>query len=318
MTLSIHWQLDVAAEPARGEPSARAALPGLIRDLRHAGQNRFDYYAQVAQAAAQTAFDGLYLSFRAQADETRIVAGALAREVRGLALIAEFPASVGSAVYAAKQAATFQRGAQGRLGWAIAPDDAPDARAARGDTVSDGDLTHRLAEFLTVARGVHGQRPFSFKGEFFEVEQGGFADPLNRHAFPPVYLRGDSEEALAVSARYGDIHLFSATADLPSSIAALTALAGKAGRQVAAGLLQPVLARESDEEAAQDAARQALPPGTLVGSFDTVAARLDAIAALGIGHVVLSASPQLEEAYRLGQHLLPRLRARLAARAIAA
>ena len=50
----VNWQLDVASEPARAEPSARPALPAFVRDLRRPTQNRFDYYAQVAVAAAQT------------------------------------------------------------------------------------------------------------------------------------------------------------------------------------------------------------------------------------------------------------------------
>ena len=42
MTHKIHWQLDVAADPARNEPSLRPALPSLIRDVRRPVQNRFD------------------------------------------------------------------------------------------------------------------------------------------------------------------------------------------------------------------------------------------------------------------------------------
>jgi alkanesulfonate monooxygenase len=318
MTTKIHWQLDVAAEPARGEPSARPKLPGLVRDLRRPTQNRFDYYAQVAVAAAQGGFDGLYLPYRDAADETRIVAASVAREARHIALIPEFPASVGSAVYAAKQAVTFQRHTGGRLGWGIAPDADAATRTARGDHIGDEKLPQRLDEFLTVARGVHGHKPFTFKGEFFEVENGGFEDPLNRVAFPTVYLQGESEEALTISARLGDVHLFAATANLLALIEGLDGLAKQAGRAVAFGVVQPVLVRETDAEAAEEAARTPQVEGTIIGSYDTVADGLAALAAQGISHFVLSATPQLEEAYRFGQHVLPRLRTRLFAHAKAA
>ena len=308
MTVTIHWQLDVAGEPARGEPSV---LPALIRDVRRPSQNRFDYYAQVAVAVAQTGFDGLYLPHRDTADDTRIVAAAVAREARRIALIPEFPASVGSAVYAAKQAATFQRHTGGRLGWAIAPDADAAARAARGDHVADGDLAPRLADFLTVARGVHGHKPFTFKSPFFEVENGGFDDPLTRVAFPTVYLQGEREEDLAISARLGNVHLFRPSGDLGGLIAALDGLARQAGRAVAHGLIQPVLARETGAEAEAEAARTPQPVGAIVGGYGAVADRLAALVAQGISHIVLSATPQLEEAYRIGQHVLPRLRARL-------
>ena len=314
----VNWQLDVASEPARAEPSARPALPAFVRDLRRPTQNRFDYYAQVAVAAAQTGFDGIYLPYRDDADETRIVAAAVAREARRITLVAEFPASVGSAVYAAKQAVTFQRHTAGRLGWSITPDADAARRAARGDHVADEKLTQRKEEFLTVARGVHGHKPYTFKGEFFEVENGGFEDPLNRVAFPKVYLQGESEEDLTISAKLGDVHLFSASADLGALIEGLDGLAKAAGREIAYGLIQPVLARESDAEAAEEAARTPQPRGAIIGSYDTVADRLAALAAQGISHFILSATPQLEEAYRFGQHVLPRLRARLSARAKAA
>jgi alkanesulfonate monooxygenase len=318
MSFLIHWQLDVAGEPSRSEPSLRSGLPALIRDLRRPTQNRFDYYAQVAQAVAQTGFDGLYLPFRSQADDTRIVAAVLAREIRHIALIPEFPASAGSAVYAAKQTATFQRGTHGRLGWAIAPNADAATRLAQGDLVDEEDLPQRLAEFLTVARGVYETKPFSFKGDFFEVENGGFADPLNRFPFPQVHLRGARDSDLAISARHGDVHLFDAATDLADGLGRLRALADAEGRKVALGVLQPVLARETAAEAARDAQRGDLAPGTIVGDYDSVAQTLTDLAAHGITHMVLSATPQLEEAYRFGQHVLPRLRARLAARSLAA
>jgi len=47
----------------------------------------------------------------------------------------------------------------------------------------------------------------------------------------------------------------------------------------------------------------------LVGSHDEVAAALQKYAGLGITHFVLSDTPYLEEAARVGDHLLPRLRA---------
>lgn len=312
MTIRTYWQIDPAAEPKRLEPSAR---PGnsIVTPLRNPAHNRFDYYAQIAEAAAQTAFDGIFVAHRPEADESRIVAAALAREVRRLEFIAEFPASVGSAVYAAKQATTFQRGTHNRFAWAIAPDADARTRAREGDLVPEDQLYRRLDEFLTVARGVHTQRPFTYKGQHFEVENGGFEAPLNRVPFPAIFLRGESEEAFDLSARHADVHLFRAgpIEKIASLTEGLDTLAKQAGRSVAFGLIQPVLARETDEEAAFDANRDNRAPETLTGSYDTIAAHLAELARLGITHFVLSAEPSVEEAYRVGQHVLPRLRALL-------
>ena len=186
MTIDIYWQLDTAAEPARGERSRHRRIASIAREVRTATQGRFDYYAQIAQGAAQTAFDGLFLPHREEADDSLIVAAALAREVQRLALVAQFPASVGSAVYAAKQAVSFQRATGNRLGWAISPDADIAARAGGADHVREEELGARAEEFLAVARGVHGESPFSFTGRHFEVQGGGFEVPLNRAAFPQV------------------------------------------------------------------------------------------------------------------------------------
>lgn len=296
MSVSTYWRIDPAADPARSERGVRHG--GLFRDVRPAAINRYDYYAQIAQAAAQTAFDGLFIAYRPESDDSRILAAAIARETPRLALIPEFPSSSGSAVYAAKQAASFQRATQERLGWAIAPP---------GD---DRDLA-QTEEFLAVARGVQGQHPFSFAGDHFEVQGGGFQAPLDRVRAPQVFLQGESEEALALSARAADMHLFAAAPieTLRHAIEALDAAGLKYGRSVAFGLIQPILAREDEDEARRDAGRLGLGADALVGTYDAVAGRLAQFVALGIGHLVLTAPSSLEEAYRVGQHVLPRLRA---------
>lgn len=305
MTIQSYWQIDPAADPARSEPSARRS--GMFRDVRPAALNRYDYYAQIAQAAAQTAFDGLFVAYRPESDDSQILAATIARETPRLTLIAEFPSSSGSAVYAAKRAVSFQRATRERLGWAIAPsDDAADIA--------------RTEELLTVARGVHGEHPFSYAGTHFAVQGGGFQAPLNGVRFPPVFLQGESEEALALSARVADVHLFAAAPieKLRHAIETLDAESLRHGRSVAFGLIQPTLAREDAGEAHRDAERLGMTPAALVGDYDGVASRLADHAALGIEHFVLNAPSALEEAYTIGQHVLPRFRTLTAAARVAA
>jgi alkanesulfonate monooxygenase len=292
MTIKLYWRLDPAAEPQRGEPSARPTAGFLPRDVRTAGLTRYDYYAQVARAAAITGFDGLFVAYRPESDDSQIVAAAVARTAPRLLLVPEFPSTVGSAVYAAKEAVSFQRATHNRLGWAVAPGTDPDDGA-------------RTAEFLHVARGVHGQKPFDHEGRFFEVKGGGFSDPLARAAFPPVFLQGADEEALQLSANAADIHLFADAPldELRGQVETLERLALAAGREVAAGVLVTVTARESDAEAAGGIG--------IAGSYDSVAERIATLHAAGVTHFVLSASPSLEEAYRIGQFVLPRVRAAL-------
>lgn len=320
MTVTLYWQLDAATEPERGERARRPHLGGIARDVRTATQGRFDHYAQIARAAAHTAFDGLFLPHRAEADDSQIVAAAIAREVPSLLLVPQFPVSVGSAVYAAKQAVSFQRFSHGQLGWAIAPDADAATRARGADHVPEEALAQRTEEFLTVARGVHGEKPLSFAGQYFQVQGGGFDAPINRVPFPQVFFEGEVEEALELSARLADVHLFREVPfpTLRALVETLDGLAGRQGRQVAFGLAQQVVARETAEEAGRDARRGGAAPHALVGDYSQVAGELAKQAALGITHFVLSGAPSLEEAYRTGQQVLPRLRALLGDARVAA
>jgi alkanesulfonate monooxygenase len=84
------------------------------------------------------------------------------------------------------------------------------------------------------------------------------------------------------------------------------------------GLRIDVLARETQEEAEFDARRQreqtsdAALSGALVGSHSQVAEWLVDYARAGVSHFILGAVPHLEEAYRVGEHILPAVRATLA------
>lgn len=306
MTIRIYWELDAADRPDRAEPSRRPEWSDSLRDGRTPRGNRAHHYGQIARAAALTGFDGLFFTYRPETDDSQILAASVARLVPTLDLVPEFPASVGSAVYAAKEAVSFQRATQNRLGWAIAAERTAAERRSDGDAVSDEDVLARLEELLTVARGVHGTRGYSFKGRFFEVENGGFDAPLSRAAFPPVWLRGLEEERLELSARQADVHLFD---DLPvkqlrAHVETLDGLAARAGRRLGYAQRLSLLARETVDDLAAERG-----PADIAGTYDAVAQALAERVGLGVTHLVLRASPSLEEAYRLGEFVLPRLRA---------
>lgn len=359
MTIEFIWQLPTGGDgryaapgiTRRGERGAGAPSPlqAGVSDPRGARPpfNYFDYLHQIARAADLSGFDGIQVRHDTQGDESWIVAGYLARSTRHLKLIAEFDAAWGSAVYAAKNAVSFQRFTGGRFAWQIGHGGDAAARRRQGDAAPETDILPRIDEFITVARGVQSTSPFSFKGKFFEVQDGGFRGPLAHHPISGIYLTGDSAEALALSARQADVHVFDAApvTDLRPAIASLAVQARQLGRAVAAGLRIDVLARETFDEALRDARRyrsgaglpDELPSdggaatywpgfaqaqtgahGALVGSYDQVSAALQAYAQAGVSSFVLAAIPHFEEAYRIGEHVLPHVRAALTAQLQAA
>jgi alkanesulfonate monooxygenase len=349
MSIEFIWQLPTSGDgrhgnaerERRGERSSAAHpySPG-VTDPRGRSFNYFDHLHQVARAADLAGFDGLRIPEDPAGDEPWIVAGYVARGTRHLKLLTEFEASRGSSVYAAKNAVSYQRFTGGRFAWQIKAGGDEKQRRAQGDFVADGDRHARIEEFLTVARGVLTQSPYSFKGRFFEVQNGGFQGALGNQSVPLVYLSGNSPEDYGLSAKVADVHVFDAasTAELEKKVALVRELAKTEGRQLGFGLRLDVLARETEEEAIFDAERYWQQPGgrqsggaptvdqrlwagltsnntgaaaTLVGSYEQVVQALIAYFAAGIDSFLLSAVPSFEEAYRLGEHVLPLVRSQV-------
>jgi alkanesulfonate monooxygenase len=155
------------------------------------------------------------------------------------------------------------------------------------------------------------------------VEKGGLKGPLAGRPLPPTYTAGRSDEALSFAARHADVHLLDG--DEPAAVSAQIgrldeALAQQlastpsgepAKRVLERGIRLSIIARHTAEEA-REAVRLAgweSRPDLVAGSHGQVARRLDELAGLGIDRFVLEGTPHLEEAYRIGEHVFPRLTA---------
>lgn len=338
MTITFFWHLPTAGDgrygdaalKLRGECDAdgQSALTG-VSDPRGRRFNYYDYLHQITRAAELAGFDGIRIPDNGQGEEPWIVAGYIAPATRKLTLLTEFAASRGSAVYAAKNAASYQRYTNGRFAWQIHVGGDAEQRRRTGDFIADTDINSRIEEFVTVARGVFTQAPWSYKGRFFEVLDGGFKGPLANQTVPPVYLSGHSLDALQLSAKIADVHIFEAAAQ--ARIDYLQQQAALHRRTVAVGFRIDLIARETEEEAYADALRYARQIGrkapanalwwpglttaatgaaaTLVGSYQQVISIIASYIEAGVSHFQLSAIPHFEEAYRIGEHVLPALRA---------
>ncbi|MCB5184388.1 LLM class flavin-dependent oxidoreductase [Methylobacillus gramineus] len=346
MSIKFFWQIPTSGDGRyadahkriRGERSDSKPyfLPG-VTDPRGRRFNYFDHLHQVAKAVELAKFDGLQVRNDPQGDESWIVAGYLSRATRDLIVLAEFDAARGSAVYAAKNAVSYQRFSGGRFAWQISTEADEAQRRRNGDYVAAEDLNTRIEEFVIVARHVITETDYDFKGRFFEVLKGGFQGPLSGQKVPPVYLSGNDEDAYALSARVADVHVLDAQplADIRAQIERLHELASATGRPLEVGIRLDVLARETEEEAIYDAKRYAEQSGqskgvaggalwrgltkdstgasaVLVGSYQQVSEGLAAYAAVGVHHFILGAVPSLEEAYRIGENVLPQVRSLVA------
>jgi alkanesulfonate monooxygenase len=327
MSIEYFWRLPTGSDARYGDAvgrrrGERAASDGPpltagVSDPRGNRFNYLDYLRQIARAADLTGFDGIHVGNDPDGDESWIVAGHVARATRRVRLLTEFDASRGSAVYAAKNAASYQRYTGGRFAWQIGRGGTAVERRRQADFAADADISPRIEEFVTVARGVISQAPFSFKGRYFEVLDGGFRGPLSNQVPPPVYLSGGTEDAQQLSARIADVHVFDPLPldRLKADVDRLTALAQRQSRALRFGLRLDIIARETGAEADFDAGRRlaqrgASTEGSLVGSYSEVIERLVEYAGAGVSSFILASAPHLEEAYRIGEHILPAIRGR--------
>jgi alkanesulfonate monooxygenase len=362
MSIELFWRLPVRGDGrslredqwhrgdhARIDAKQRAFARTGLRD----GYTYYDQLAQVARAAELTGFDGLFIPQSAGGEEPLVVAGSLARETRRLNFVPSLPAPFLSAVYAAKIAVSFQRLSGGRLRWNLVTEP-PQPGAWHGRSWSEDEQVARTDEFLDVAKGFWHNKPFTYTGRYYEVENGGFSDALAGQVFPTVYLGGDSEAHLALSAKHADVHVLTlAPLDaVRARIEDLRARAAAQGRTLRFALEADLLVRHSDEAATEelhrlieradgktvplfgndvgadksagdegekpraigenlwdgfDRFREGAATG-LVGGYEQIAARIGAYVQAGVGSFVFGAYPHLEEAYRIGEQLLPLLR----------
>lgn len=309
-----------------------------VSDPRQDRFNYFDHLHQVAKAAELAGFDGVRIPNDPNGEESWIVAGYVTRNTRRLTVLTDFDSARGSAVYAAKNAVSFQRFSGGRFAWHIGTTSDAQQRRQQGDFIADADIATRTEEFVTVARNVITQQNYSFKGQFFEVLEGGFKGPLSGQQVPAVYLDGNAEADFALSARIADVHVLSLAAglDVAAAVTAIHAAAAQEKRPLAVALRVNVLARETADEARFDAQRQLEQSGhgkdiqgasliwqglalsdriataTLVGQYEEIVAQLVTWANAGVDTFILGGVPSLEEAYRVGEIILPAVRQALA------
>lgn len=347
MTATVYWQLPGNSDTRYGDANLRKRGERLkndpppftegVSDPRGKRFNYFDYLHQIARAADLSGFNGIHIKHDTSGDESWIIAGYLARSVRHLVLLTEFEASRGSAVYAAKNAISFQRYTSGRFAWHITQGGNEQSRKTQADFLPQEKVNDRIGEFITVAQGVIQGTDVNFKGDYFEVLAGGFKGPLAGHPAPRVFLSGNDDASLKLSALQANVHIFSAQAEaeLYAQRDKLAQYAKQQSRSIEYALRINLVARETEQEALFDAERihtqqqrdgslQAariaghlyrLPENhesgaraQLVGSYEQVITQLQSWVAAGFQHLILGSSPHLEEAYRIGEHVLPDLR----------
>ncbi|MEU5883079.1 LLM class flavin-dependent oxidoreductase [Spirillospora sp. NPDC047279] len=233
-------------------PPRRAELPEFLTDVRPGG--REPEHRPAARGAELGGLDGVFVPFDPGGHDPLILAPELLRASRYLQVTAEFHPAIATPVYAAKVSASLQRYAAGRLAWQMTVDLPAAVARAHGDFL-EGDARYaRADQFLTIARGVWNDSPFSYEEEYFQVLDGGLPGSRVPRPFPRVYLSGTSPRALELSARHADVHVLEAGEDpalVPEGVEAAVRLPFGLGAPGAEGRLVEEIARRRDQGVAE-------------------------------------------------------------------
>ncbi len=219
---------------------------------------------------------------------------------------------------------------------------AEEARRYGMDFVAHDERYARTDEFIEVMKGMWSGGPFTFKGRYYSVEDGVLAPRPVQQPWPRLYAGGESDTARTMIARQCDAYLMHG--DTPEAVAAriadMRARRAETGLPpLRFGMAAYAIVRDSASEAddeiqrittVRDAAGYAgygdftshsqlereislrdysvsnrgLRPG-MVGTPETVAARVREFADAGVDLFLLQCSPMREELERFARQVMP-------------
>ncbi|RPD99763.1 LLM class flavin-dependent oxidoreductase [Candidatus Pantoea deserta] len=211
-----------------------------------------------AQTQEYAGFDKVLLAVNTRAPDSMIIASYVAALTDKLGLLVAHRPGFQAPTFAARQFATLDQLSQGRAAINVI------TGGDSGDLQRDGDFLDkdtryaRTGEYLYIMQQVwESQQPFSYTGDFYQVQDNLTEVKPWRKPRVPVYFSGASEAAIDVAAQHADVYMMwgEPLEQVKARIAQVRAAAKKVGRedQIRFSLsLRPVLGA-TDEEAWQRA-----------------------------------------------------------------
>jgi alkanesulfonate monooxygenase len=202
-------------------------------------------------------------------------------------------------------------------------------------------------EWLRVVRALWSGERVNFEGEYFKIQDLQYCPTARSHPYPPIYLGGASDPAQILAAEQADVYFINGQPleDVRQVIQQVRGRARPRPHPIRFGLAAFVIARPTDDEALAEQERlQALQDreeqwklsvekgvdpnavmfqifsknravggngGTaagLVGSYDTVAFRIQAFVDIGIETFMLQFNPFEPEMQCFAAEVMPRVK----------
>lgn len=214
-------------------------------------------WVQLAQAVEYAGFDDLYLPGGPSQPDSLMVAAALCAHTRRLGLTLSLPAEAMLPAALAATLQSLQSLSAGRVRLHLPDSDRGSLRRAFGEVLNRDQRHERIDEFLDILqRLLHAPAtPLDHNGRYFRLENAG----LGLRDLPPTPLLLDESLGAERIASRADFCFVPATdvAQLGETIARLNRAAQVAGRTLGHVASFGIIARDSEEQAWDEAARQA-------------------------------------------------------------
>jgi alkanesulfonate monooxygenase len=245
MAITLHWFLPTSGD-GRDVVDVLSADGAVARGQR---PPTLAYLAQIARAAEQVGFTGALTPTGLHCEDSWLTTMALSRESDRLKFLVAFRPGSLSPTFAAHQAATYQRLADGRLLLNIVTGGEASEQRRFGDWLDHDARYERTSEFLTVLRGAWSGEPFDHDGLHYRVDGAMVVQPPD--PVPTIYFGGASPAAERVAARHADVYLLwgETPAMVRERLERMRALAADFGRRLRFGIRLHVIARDTEAEA---------------------------------------------------------------------
>ncbi|MDY0747658.1 LLM class flavin-dependent oxidoreductase [Paucibacter sp. R3-3] len=251
--LSFYWQV-----PTSGDG------PQLIGGRGPQRRGDLDYLLHIACVAEELGFDGVMLPTGVATEDGALLAAALAARTDRLKLMVSFRAGPELPAHFAQRIATLQQLCGPRIQVCLF-NGFETEQQSYGDFIEHDEAYRRADEFLSIATALWRGEPVQHASPHYLLDRRDGGRSLDMQ--PEVFAFGASDAASDLVARHADVHMM--WAEPPTLVAQRVqrtlALATQGGRELRLGLRVAILARETEDEAWEEAGRllAGIPDGAI-------------------------------------------------------
>jgi alkanesulfonate monooxygenase len=209
-------------------------------------KSSWEHCRNIVLAAEKGGFDNVLLpSGYALGIDTTVFAGAIAALTRRIRLLMAVRVGETWPPQLARQIATLDRIAEGRLTVNIISSDMP------GETMASAPRYARTVEVMQILKTILNGEPLDHQGEHYTLKLDPPGVKTVSGKCPPLYFGGLSEDAREASAKEADVYLMwpDTLPAVKAIVDDMTARAAKYGRTLKFGYRVHVVVRETESEA---------------------------------------------------------------------